>query len=385
MFIVAVQRSWCSQQIQTAQLDEFAKFAEVNESMGDYVEEESHSHIEHVMSLCADGKIEETIPSSIHPSNSVLTEIVGNDQPIDENISTTAMILTPNETSVDLNAAVDVEGVDVVFEIHETNNQVEETKEDLSSTQYYCQVCMENCDSKDGYTLLACGHTFCRACLVAFLTSKITEAQVYPTCFHTTPVKDVIEQQQSAQSSTTDMPEGEALVSPPLKRLDAELYVCAREITVHDIFSLFENQPEMIDRFERFRFCKEHKNARECPYCHAYQLCDPLTTKNKVTCMKCEKIFCFLHSNAHNFDLYPTCELYEKSIEASQKDTMAFIDVTTKPCPTCGVRVEKTGNLLSSLFDSLVITNLSMMLASWMQSYEVPVWDGVLLAVWQGY
>jgi trimeric autotransporter adhesin len=55
-----------------------------------------------------------------------------------------------------------------------------------TSELYYCQICFEHGKlGPQSYTLSACQHVYCRACLTAYLISKVTDGQVYPLCFHT--------------------------------------------------------------------------------------------------------------------------------------------------------------------------------------------------------
>jgi hypothetical protein len=56
----------------------------------------------------------------------------------------------------------------------------------ITSELYYCQICFEHGKlGPQSYTLSACQHVYCRACLTAYLISKVTDGQVYPLCFHT--------------------------------------------------------------------------------------------------------------------------------------------------------------------------------------------------------
>ncbi|CAM9250396.1 unnamed protein product, partial [Pylaiella littoralis] len=52
------------------------------------------------------------------------------------------------------------------------------------ASTYHCQICLDDRPAGDGFVLSACGHTFCRTCLKAYITSKVHTSEVYPKCFH---------------------------------------------------------------------------------------------------------------------------------------------------------------------------------------------------------
>ena len=52
---------------------------------------------------------------------------------------------------------------------------------------YYCQICMCNEPLKDGVALPGCGHVFCADCILPYVTSKISDAQV-----HDVPLRCVV-------------------------------------------------------------------------------------------------------------------------------------------------------------------------------------------------
>lgn len=234
--------------------------------------------------------------------------------------------------------------VTVPSEQHQQEEQEEETKSQspTGQGQYICQICFGSYPSgpggpggtgSAGYRLLGCGHEFCRDCLRDYLTSKVSEAQVYPVCFHSTAVPSAGPEDPQPARREENVPYTQMIGTQAYR-------VCNHAIGVHDLYVLLS--PDALRRYETFKFCKENKDARECPYCHLYQLTEGTRVSNAVTCVKCSQAFCWQHSNAH--PLTVSCEAYELQMSgtAAQRETMALIEVSTKPCPACGVRVMKT-------------------------------------------
>ena len=58
---------------------------------------------------------------------------------------------------------------------------------------YTCLICFDELpyspgrDDNIGFQLPACGHIYCRNCLISFLRSEIGEARIAPSCFNNTP------------------------------------------------------------------------------------------------------------------------------------------------------------------------------------------------------
>ncbi|CAN0002977.1 unnamed protein product, partial [Hapterophycus canaliculatus] len=40
------------------------------------------------------------------------------------------------------------------------------------------QICLDDRPAEEGFALSACGHTFCRACLEAYVANKVNDGQV---------------------------------------------------------------------------------------------------------------------------------------------------------------------------------------------------------------
>ena len=190
--------------------------------------------------------------------------------------------------------------------------------------EYKCQICLDFVSNDELYELSNCRHKFCRNCLIGYLISKILNGCTNPTCCFVSSLEPTSESHSANVSSTNQYP------------------MCSIAIAEEDIVSILDKEQNMMDKYQRFKYFKENINARECPLCLKIVDCDPLNS-NKVTCPHCDKIFCFKHSNAHNFDTHPTCELYEAYIEKEIEASVNLIVAESKPCPICQMPVMKLG------------------------------------------
>lgn len=73
--------------------------------------------------------------------------------------------------------------------------------------------------------------------------------------------------------------------------------MCDAIISSDEIRSIIQEDVELTEKFEYFKFTKENKNARECPSCQYLQIGFPESPN--MTCGKCGDIYCFFHSKAH--------------------------------------------------------------------------------------
>ncbi|EGZ23993.1 hypothetical protein PHYSODRAFT_487639 [Phytophthora sojae] len=169
---------------------------------------------------------------------------------------------------------------------------------------FLCQICYDYAPVSTSYALTGCGHTFCEACLKNYLEFKIKEGQVYPKCFF----------------ENSD-----------------DKAACKADIVVDDIQSLVSD--EVWQKYNKFKFNKEHELARQCPYCDHSQICAG-SDHPECVCEACSREFCFVHSNAHQGR---TCAEYDKQMIAVEKLNNALISKISKPCPGCQNNVEKTG------------------------------------------
>jgi hypothetical protein len=169
---------------------------------------------------------------------------------------------------------------------------------------FLCQICYDYAPVSTAFALSTCGHTFCEACMTNYLEFKIKEGQVYPKCFF-----------ENAEEKTA----------------------CKADIAVDDVRVLVSDA--VWQKYNKFKFNREHELARQCPYCDHSQICagsdDP-----ECVCEACQREFCFVHSSAHQGR---SCAEYDKKMLAVEKLNNALISKISKPCPGCQNNVEKTG------------------------------------------
>ncbi|DBA01048.1 TPA: hypothetical protein N0F65_002658 [Lagenidium giganteum] len=201
--------------------------------------------------------------------------------------------------------------------LHRTTWRREET--------FYCQICFENVAVSEAFKLTTCGHPFCRACLEQYLDSKISDAQLYPVCFH----EDVVSIQTIDQAVDGD---AVAVGSSTVKK------VCGVVIPQDDICAVVS--VPTWRKYQTFLFNKTHQHARQCPYCDHSQDYPDGQEDPACTCEACGKTFCFHHSNAH---VDSSCAEHEKRMAESERLDRAAISKIAKDCPGCGHPVEKNG------------------------------------------
>lgn len=218
------------------------------------------------------------------------------------------------------------------FSGHQSTNR-NEPATNLEAT-YRCQICFERNPIDEAYRL-PCEHPFCRDCLVNYLFSKITDGQVYPACFY------IDENSTEAEPETT--PDGNANVN--------KYHTCGKIIPTEVIETLLSGNEELYEKYKRFKFSKENKHARECPFCATWNVAnaEALTQPGggRIVCIHpaCGKTFCYFHANAHDFAVHATCAEYDASVAPQQQSSVDFISATSKPCPGCQVMVQKSGSL----------------------------------------
>eukprot|EP00439_Symbiodinium_sp_Y106_P000575 s6639_g1.t1 len=184
-----------------------------------------------------------------------------------------------------------------------------------SQETYYCQICLNNCPSTDGFPLSACGHTFCRDCIKGYVELKVQEAAVRSLLCPFLP---------SALGG------GE----PPSAGLDSG---CAREVADADVEAL--GGEALLEKLRRFRAMRQDETYRECPQC-ATQVPGGSARTPSMTCSQCGLTFCFVHSNAHPGQ---SCRQYEFSQRLhTLRGTLAVARVA-RTCPGCGARIVKDG------------------------------------------
>lgn len=184
-----------------------------------------------------------------------------------------------------------------------------------SQETYYCQICLNNCPSTDGFPLSTCGHTFCRDCIKGYVELKVQEAAVRSLLCPFLP---------SASGG------GE----PPSAGLDSG---CAREVADADVEAL--GGEALLEKLRRFRAMRQDETYRECPQC-ATQVPGGSARNPSMMCSQCGLTFCFVHSNAHPGQ---SCRQYEFSQRLhTLRGTLAVARVA-RTCPGCGARIVKDG------------------------------------------
>lgn len=102
------------------------------------------------------------------------------------------------------------------------------------------------------------------------------------------------------------------------------------------------NNNTTFKKYKRFQFLQSHVNARECPYdgCGHLQIGDSSNNNTAIICGKCRYTYCLLHANAHPT---MTCADYTMMTSKDLEVNMNFIQETSKPCPSCGRMITKSG------------------------------------------
>lgn len=198
-----------------------------------------------------------------------------------------------------------------------------EIKSSSSSSSYTCQICRDTDPSCGKYTL-PCSHGFCVDCLTGYLTSKISDGCVVPKCCY---VEEV-----------------EVDTGEPLDKIK----ICNADIPPPIIDQILEKHEVHLEKYRRFKYIKDNKTARQCPYCGVFNIGKPETTPHMV-CTSCQRDYCYFHSNAHDFTKFPTCELYEASVAEEQKESIEYLRTNSKKCPGCSLPVQKSGSLFNTL------------------------------------
>eukprot|EP00752_Nemacystus_decipiens_P005154 g4677.t1 len=241
---------------------------------------------------------------------------------------------------------------------------------------YHCQICLNDRPAEAGFPLSACGHTFCRGCLKAYVTSKVNDAEVYPTCFHVAEEFDSVgggggdgRAGQSDDDDDCDDDDCDAAVAAENGRArdtagsdlgatreapgtgkdgrgrdggDGRVQKrgsCGVVLSPSDIEELLRADAVTSQKYARFLFFRKHKTARECPKCGKLSVGNP-SVSWEMRCGGCGAVFCYEHGGAHEGK---SCAEYLESTADDTQRSMALIGRMTKPCPGCGTPVEKLG------------------------------------------
>mmetsp|Transcript_20131 Transcript_20131/g.49356 ORF Transcript_20131/g.49356 Transcript_20131/m.49356 type:complete len:437 (+) Transcript_20131:214-1524(+) len=173
--------------------------------------------------------------------------------------------------------------------------------------QYFCMICRNNNSIGEGFSLRNCGHTFCRACFKQYLSVKVNDGKVHPTCFYNPTV------------------------------LDRKGPTCSEEVSPEDIRRLLDSPG--IEKYEKFLRRDQNSNMRDCPRCNKDQPGDPHQPWMK--CVHCGHEFCFVHSNQHGPGI--SCNEYDAGMAKNKafKKSEDLIRRTSKRCPGCGTNIYK--------------------------------------------
>jgi hypothetical protein len=127
---------------------------------------------------------------------------------------------------------------------------------------FYCGICLSYETIDEAFVLTKCNHRFCKDCLAGWLGFEIQNGKVKDmTC----PFKDI-----------------ECGVD------------CQSPFHEDDIQELVSQ--ENFEKFQRFTFMKNDKNARACPKCDHLQIGRP--RRPLMSCENCSHEYCFVHSDA---------------------------------------------------------------------------------------
>ncbi len=187
--------------------------------------------------------------------------------------------------------------------------------------QFFCQICMCVASVEEGYRL-PCSHIYCKECLIGYIRNKISDGKIVPTCFH---MSENIPMQNSDYNGT---------IVPS----------CSEIIGSVHIEELLADDKVFLDKYSRFKIMKENKYARECPFCFSISIGNPAESPSmKCINASCNQTFCYYHSNAHDFSIFPTCAAYDASLAPTIQSSVELIASLSKPCPVCLIPVLKSG------------------------------------------
>lgn len=214
-------------------------------------------------------------------------------------------------------------------EINPTKNDAAESiiEEKELEKAVLCQICFDYFPNSQTYRLSLCTHRFCTDCITSFVKYKVIDGNVYPKCCY------------YLNNDLGIVDNGNEKAKP---------IFCEADIVHNDMVALLESDRDAIEKYHRYKYCRENKNARECPKCYTFQLATP-ERSTKIVCVRCDHTYCFYHADAHDFKKYPTCKEYDAAIAPALKESEDLIRTTTKPCPGCGKAVMKSGKLTFSL------------------------------------
>ena len=227
------------------------------------------------------------------------------------------------------------------------------------ASTYFCYICYELRlhVASDAYVLDACGHIYCRECLRSMLRVNVREAKVFMKCFVPSSSDEGVLAEGAAQGRQrfcdAIIAESDVtfiLLGTSASSGDGNLVVTERSPAESDSSEVSDEK--MLLKYRQFKFLKENKLGRLCPYCEHMQLyCPPCDSGDgdgddgggggggdcdeaagldvesvalrfdgsrarAMLCQACSQAFCEKHGSAHRNG---SCEAYELSIADETK------------------------------------------------------------------
>lgn len=169
--------------------------------------------------------------------------------------------------------------------------------EEVALQDFFCPICQSNNPIASAVeTSSICHHKCCNDCLSAFLTFEIKEGRVLGMCC---PCMN------EETKKHCDSPFTNGLI----KRLVDE---------------------ETMQKYERFVKMKQDESYRQCPGCQNLIKGNPSVPA--MVCNKCDRTFCYHHSDAH---VGESCAVYNSKNRSNFNANRKFVDKHTISCPQC--------------------------------------------------
>lgn len=186
---------------------------------------------------------------------------------------------------------------------HNGRNLNENLLEQTLDNSFFCAVCQEMSSLSELAYGLSCAHTFCRDCLSGYITYEILNGRV-------------LKMHCPGVTGTSNN-------------------VCSQQLSVPLMQELVD--AEIMDKYQRFVQMRSNPSFRQCPFCGHGQVANPKSPK--VTCEKCQQVYCFFHANAHQGT---SCRVFNKRTRKEFKRDRGFLMDTSVKCPSCSAPITKS-------------------------------------------